>query len=85
MDLNFQSSQIQQQTINASEQGAATQTVTYAVPPEHQAAVEEVTRKIDAEIQKPEPSVQTILNDIMALAWKNTPAFLAMLKMWMFK
>lgn len=82
-NLNLQGSTIQQQ--NIGDNATLTQTNTYAVPPEHQAAVEEMTRKVKAEVEKPEPSIQTILNDLMSLAWKNTPAFLAMLKMWIFK
>lgn len=82
-NLNMQGSTVQQQ--NIGEQITANQTNTYTVPPEHQAAVEEMTRKVKEEVEKPEPSIQTILNDLMSLAWKNTPAFLAMLKMWLFK
>lgn len=82
-NLNLQGATVQQQ--NIGDNATLTQTNQYAVPPEHQAAVEETALKIQTEVEKPEPSIQTILNDVMALAWKNTPAFLAMLKMWIFK
>ena len=80
-NLNLQGATVQQQ--NIGDNATLTQTNTYAVPPEHKAAVEEMERTIKTEIEKPDPSIQTILNDVMALAWKNTPAFLAMLKLWL--
>lgn len=81
--LNLQGSTVHQQTIG--DNATATQTNTYAIPAEHQAAIDETTRKVQAEMEKPEPSIQTILDDIMALAWKNKTAFLCLVKAWFSK
>ena len=84
-DVNMQGSQIQQQNMNISEQGDATQTNTVDVPDEHKAAVAATTEKVQAELRKPAPSVKTILSDLTELGWQNAPAFLALVKAWFLK
>lgn len=84
-DVNMQGSQIQQQNMNISEQGGATQTNTFDVPDEHKAAVAETAGKVQAELRKPAPSVKSILSDLTELGWQNAPAFLAMAKAWFLK
>lgn len=84
-DVNMQGSQIQQQNMNISEQGDATQTNTFDVPDEHKAAVAATTEKVQAELRKPAPSVKSILSDLTELGWQNAPAFLAMAKAWFLK
>lgn len=81
--LNLQGNTIQQQ--NIGDHATLTQTNTYAVPPEHQAAVEEMTRKVKAEVEKPGVTAKDVLNVLMEYGWQNFPAFLAMLKMWVSK
>ena len=84
-DVNIQGSQIQQQNMNISEQGGATQTNTFDVPDEHKAAVADTAGKVQAELRKPAPSVKSILSDLTELGWQNAPAFLAMIKAWFLK
>lgn len=84
-DVNMQGSQIQQQNMNISEQGGATQTNTFDVPDEHKAAVAETAGKVQAELRKPAPSVKSILSDLTELGWQNAPAFLALVKAWFLK
>lgn len=84
-DVNMQGSQIQQQNMNISEQGGATQTNTFDVPDEHKAAVADTAGKVQAELRKPAPSVKSILSDLTELGWQNAPAFLAMAKAWFLK
>lgn len=84
-DFNMQGSQIQQQNMNISEQGNATQTAAFDVPEEHKAAVADTAGRVQAELRKPAPSVKSILADLTEFGWQNAPAFLAMVKAWFLK
>lgn len=84
-DINMQGSTVKQQNMNISEQGGATQTNTFDVPDEHNAAVAETAGKVQAELRKPAPSVKSILSDLTELGWQNAPAFLALVKAWFLK
>lgn len=80
-NLNLQGATVQQQ--NIGDNATLTQTNTYAVPPEHKAAVEEMERTIKQEIEKPGVTAKEVLNVLMEYGWQNFPAFLAMLKLWL--
>lgn len=79
-NLNMQGSTVHQQ--NIGDRTTATQTNTYAVPPEHQAAVEEMTRKVKDTVETPGVTAKDVLNVLMEYGWQNFPAFLAMLRAW---
>lgn len=78
--LNMQGSTVQQQ--NIGEQITTNSTFAYGVPPEQKEAVDEMKRKLEPELQKQDPSISSILNDLTELALKNAPAFLTMVRLW---